>query len=105
MKEDSSVADSDYIIRCWNEFTSLTAEEWENLEKIKSLYAPPKIPKVPKTKPRRKVECLDTGEVFNSLRECCNKLELNYSNLSSHCSKGFPKTVKNKRFRYLPLNS
>ena len=31
-----------------------------------------------------KVKCLETGEIFNSLSDVCDKLEINYNSLSGH---------------------
>ena len=48
----------------------------------------------------KKVECIETGEIFNSITECANKLNLNITNISAVC-KGKRKTTGGKRFRYI----
>lgn len=86
----------DYITQCWCEFTQLTPEERENLNRMEA-YCKVKLSK----KPRKKVLCISTGQVYNSLSECSEALGLNYYNLSAHCTKGKPITVKGYKFKYL----
>lgn len=47
----------------------------------------------------KKVKCLETNEVFNSLTECANYFNLSVSNISAVC-KGKRKTTGNKHFIY-----
>ena len=48
----------------------------------------------------KKVECIDTGEIFNSITECAEKLGLNTTNISAVC-RGKRKTTGKMRFRYV----
>ena len=48
-------------------------------------------------KMKRKIRCVDTGAVFNSMREASETLGINYGNLSSCCS-GRLKTANGLRF-------
>ena len=47
----------------------------------------------------KKVECIETGEIFDSITECANKLNLNPSKISAVC-KGKRKSTGKKHFRY-----
>lgn len=48
----------------------------------------------------RSIECVDTGELFNSASEACRAYDIKHSNLSSHMKTGRG-TVKGLRFRYV----
>lgn len=48
----------------------------------------------------KKVECIETGEIFDSLSECSKQLNLNISNISDVC-KGKRKSTGGKHFRFI----
>lgn len=112
--EESLGSDNNYCLRCWNEFTHLTPEDYKNLEKLKDIMkqrnpvlssALDKMLDTKKTydKPNwgKSVKCLETGEVFDSLKECCEKMALNYCSLSRHCNNGIPTQVRGMHFEYV----
>lgn len=79
-----------------NNMHFLYFEEYKKLtqEEIR-LY----INKKPKTN-NKKIICIDTGEIYNSLTEASNKLNINISNLSSVCN-GKRNFVGGLRFAFL----
>lgn len=52
------------------------------------------------TPPTKKVICVDTGEIFNSAEEACERFNVSISNLRS-VLQGRSKTAKKLRFQYL----
>lgn len=48
----------------------------------------------------KKVEFIETGEIFDSITECSKKLNLDASNISAVC-KGKRKSTGNKHFRFI----
>ena len=48
----------------------------------------------------KKVKCIETGTVYNSLTECANELELNISKISAVC-RGKRKSTGNLHFEYV----
>ena len=48
----------------------------------------------------KKVECIETGEIFDSITECAKILNLKPTNITAVC-KGKRKTTGGKRFRYI----
>jgi hypothetical protein len=112
--EESLSSDNNYCLRCWNEFTHLTPEDYENLDKLKTRLKrnnpvlSTALSKMLSTKEEmarpkwgKQVKCIDTGEVFDSLKDCCEKLSVNYCSLSRHCSNGIPTRVRGMRFEYI----
>lgn len=48
----------------------------------------------------KKVECIETGEIFNSIRECAEYFNLNEKRISDVC-RGVRKTTGKKHFRFI----
>ena len=57
---------------------------------------PPKI----KTTYPKKVKCIETGIIYNSITECAKEMKLNPSHITA-CCKGKRKTTGNKHFKYI----
>lgn len=49
----------------------------------------------------KKIMCVETGKIFDSLNLCSIELIISCGSLSSHIRHGFPKAVKGNTFRYL----
>lgn len=122
--EDSLSSDNNYCLRCWNEFTALTPEDWQNLNNLRAaakknspelasaldnllhfqerdkVQEKAKKKEKPK-KPKRKILCLETGEKFNTLKECGEALGISFTAISMHCNNGYPRAVKKMHFKYI----
>lgn len=110
VEENITDADNNYCQKCWNEFTTLTQEEHENLRKLQHYMKTGSLEGY-KHKPKdwnplwdnkpKLIICNETGEVFDSITSCCKKLDIACPTLSRHLNKNTPKKVKKKwTFRY-----
>ena len=48
----------------------------------------------------KKVECIETGYIYDSITDCSKKLNLNITNISA-CCRGKRKTTGKKHFRFI----
>ena len=48
----------------------------------------------------KKIKCIETGEIFNSIRECAGYFNLNEKRISDVC-RGVRKTTGKKHFRFI----
>ena len=95
LTEFLSEKESKYITDCWKSFTALTEAEEENLKKIigsikfkNTVIARVKPEAILKTnkQPRtnsKKVICLETGEIFESLANAARYLGVGSSHISN----------------------
>lgn len=70
--------ESNYCIKCMHEFTTLTEQERLNLELLNRKLHPEKFAYQfkAKTKFKRKLYCLDTGDVFRNVHEASKRLKI-----------------------------
>lgn len=102
--EESLMSSSNYCLKCWNEFTCLTPDEHESLRQMREFYKKKAdLWEEQKDYNTRAVICLDTKEIYKSLKECSHKTGANYCSLSRHLSKGVPTKVKGMKFKYIEL--
>lgn len=106
--EESLMSSSNYCLKCWNEFTCLTPDEHESLRQMREFYKKKadlwdSLRKSSRSYPTRPVMCIETKEIYESLKECSYKTGANYCSLSRHLSKGVPTKVKGMRFKYIEL--
>lgn len=97
--------ESNYCIKCWVEFTTMSPEELDNYKKLRNHYdireTPyPYVDNYYKNNYKRLIQCQDTGEYYNSITDCAVKIGAAHSTLSRHLSKGYPQTVFGKVYKY-----
>lgn len=98
--DDTSGAKDNYCQKCWNEFTCLTEQERKNLKKILSGHGQV-TPVVKRKCSTRNVLCIETGIIYESLRECCYYTGASYTQLSKHCRLGHPDNINGLHFKYI----
>ena len=89
IEKDRTQNNYNYCLTQWRNFTTLTYKELNNLKEIIKFYSGRDIQsefcrKINRIYPTKKVICLQTGVIYDSLTDCTN--DLNVSLSSIHCA-------------------